>query len=158
MGEHRFMAGFAFRAPGVPSLCHPAVPAVIAAALRLRRGPVPGCRCHPCSGDADAIPVPGCRCHPAAWGCQCCPCCPCCPRCWCRPHSRGAGAIPAALPVPTAGAFPTAWQCQCCSLCRCHPCFQCHRCPPWGSCMSVIPVFLPATLLGSAFSIPRGRW
>lgn len=73
MGEHRFMAGFAFRAPGVPSPCHPAN----AAALRLCRGPVPA---------AAAIP--------SAWGCRCCPCCLCSPCYW------GASAIPAAVPVP----------------------------------------------------------
>lgn len=76
MGEHRFMAGFAFRAPGVPSPCHPAN----AAALRLCRGPVPASGAIPALGGVTAIPVPAAGAIPvpadaipSAWGCHCCP-------------------------------------------------------------------------------------
>lgn len=80
MGEHRFMAGFAFRAPGVPSPCHPAVPAANAAALRLRRGPVPAAGAVPALGMLmpSLSPLPG-----------------------------GVSAVPAARVVPAAGAIPT---------------------------------------------------
>lgn len=113
MGEHRFMAGFAFRAPGVPSPCHPAN----AAALRLCRGPVPAPGAIPARGDADAIPVPAAGAIPALGGVT-------------------------AIPVPAADAIPSAWGCHCCPCClvlspllvpsplqgcQCHPC--CSPCP-----------------------------
>lgn len=87
------------------------------------------------------------------------------------PLPGGVTAVPAACVVPAAGAIltpgvplpslllslsPQPESVSAVPAAGCHPCFQCHRCPPWGSCVPTIPVFLPATLLGSAFGIPRG--